>query len=337
MDALYNDEEMLLREAITSQVEKVVPDAVHDLESFDDQDLWARLAEGDMLGLGVPEQDGGLGTLLDATIVITALGRVVAPTSYLGCVVLATQLLSRAGASADVLDGLLTGDRRLAVGFDPSLLRIARLGRDPKILAWDSRGADAALVLGTDGAVRAIDLGDDTKGFDLTRRIQVCDPATELDVGDLGSAIDDEQLRSWETTAFVAVAADLVGVMEGALKLAVTHASTRVQFGVPIGSFQAIQHLLAEALVHAEGARGLVNFAAWSVDNEPDDEARRAAHVAKAYCSEAAKKVCEAVIQVHGGMGMTWDCPVHLFQRRAIAGRSLLGDENVHYQAIARS
>jgi alkylation response protein AidB-like acyl-CoA dehydrogenase len=123
--------------------------------------------------------------------------------------------------------------------------------------------------------------------------------------------------------------------MAGALDLAVEHAKTRVQFGVPIGRFQAVQHLLADAHVDVEGARSLVNHAAWALDHLDLTAAVTAAHVAKAYCSEKGKLVCERSIQVHGGMGMTWECRAHLHHRRAMADRTLLGDEALHYRAIA--
>ena len=158
-----------------------------------------------------------------------------------------------------------------------------------------------------------------------------------IDLGDLGAPLSDDSLVAWESAAMVMLAADTVGLMQGAVKMAVEHAAGRIQFGVPIGSFQAVQHLIAEAHVDAEGGRGLANHAAWAVDHRPVSEAAGAAHIAKAYCASAGKKVCEAVIQVHGGMGMTWDSRVHLFQRRAMTDRMTLGDETAHHARIAQS
>ena len=337
MRALYSDEELLLHDSISSQAQKLIPTGVADLERFDDAETWRRLADGDLLGLGLPEEQGGVGTLLDATIVAIALANVIAPVPYIGSAVLPCRLLTTAGASADLIAQVITGELRIAVGFDAGLTHIAQLGRDDGALAWDSAGAAAALVIGADRRLVAVAVGSPTPSFDLTREIRTCEPSSVIDLGDLGAPLSDDSLVAWESAAMVMLAADTVGLMQGAVKMAVEHAAGRIQFGVPIGSFQAVQHLIAEAHVDAEGGRGLANHAAWAVDHRPVSEAAGAAHIAKAYCASAGKKVCEAVIQVHGGMGMTWDSRVHLFQRRAMTDRMTLGDETAHHARIAQS
>ena len=337
MRALYSDEELLLHDSISSQAQKLIPTGVADLERFDDAETWRRLADGDLLGLGLPEEQGGVGTLLDATIVAIALANVIAPVPYIGSAVLPCRLLTTAGGSPDLIAQVIAGELRIAVGFDAGLTRIAQLGRDEGALAWDSAGAAAALVMGADRRLVAVAVGSPTPSFDLTREIRTCEPSSVIDLGDLGAPLSDDSLVAWESAAMVMLAADTVGLMQGAVKMAVEHAAGRIQFGVPIGSFQAVQHLIAEAHVDTEGGRGLVNHAAWAVDHRPVSEAAGAAHLAKAYCASAGKKVCEAVIQVHGGMGMTWDSRVHLFQRRAMTDRMTLGDETVHHARIAQS
>ena len=337
MRALYSDEELLLHDSISSQAQKLIPTGVADLQRFDDAETWRRLADGDLLGLGLPEEQGGVGTLLDATIVAIALANVIAPVPYIGSAVLPCRLLTTAGGSPDLIAQVIAGELRIAVGFDAGLTRIAQLGRDEGALAWDSAGAAAALVIGADRRLVAVAVGSPTPSFDLTREIRTCEPTSVIDLGDLGTPLSDDSLVAWENAAMVMLAADTVGLMQGAVKMAVEHAAGRIQFGVPIGSFQAVQHLIAEAHVDAEGGRGLVNHAAWAVDHRPVSVAAGAAHLAKAYCASAGKKVCEAVIQVHGGMGMTWDSRVHLFQRRAMTDRMTLGDETVHHARIAQS
>jgi alkylation response protein AidB-like acyl-CoA dehydrogenase len=131
------------------------------------------------------------------------------------------------------------------------------------------------------------------------------------------------------------VCADLVGTCSGALEAAVTHAGSRHQFGHPIGSFQAVQHLCADQLVSVEAARSIMWHAAWAVDALVPAEALALARIAKAYCSEMARTVCEAAIQVWGGLGMTWECSAHRSLRRALLDRQLFGDERVHLAAIA--
>jgi alkylation response protein AidB-like acyl-CoA dehydrogenase len=136
--------------------------------------------------------------------------------------------------------------------------------------------------------------------------------------------------------ALTITVADLVGTMEGVLDTTCEYAKERHQYGVAIGSFQAVQHLLAEARVLVEGSISVAQYAAWAVDALPPGEAREAGAVAKAYCARAARTVCETAIQVHGGIGNTWECFVHVHLRRALLSSALLGDEGHHLRALAR-
>ncbi len=114
--------------------------------------------------------------------------------------------------------------------------------------------------------------------------------------------------------------------MGGAVQLATAYATERHQYGAAIGSFQAVQHLLADAFVLTEGARSVTLHAAWAVDELPAPDALAAAAVAKAYCARAARQVCETAIQVHGGIGNTWECLAHVYLRRSLLSGDLLGD-----------
>jgi alkylation response protein AidB-like acyl-CoA dehydrogenase len=119
--------------------------------------------------------------------------------------------------------------------------------------------------------------------------------------------------------------ADLVGVMRGAVGLSCAYAAERQQYGAAIGSFQAVQHLLADAFVAMEGSRSATLHAAWAVDALAPGDALAAAAVAKAYASRAARTVCETAIQVHGGIGNTWECLAHVYLRRALLSTDVLG------------
>ncbi len=130
--------------------------------------------------------------------------------------------------------------------------------------------------------------------------------------------------------------ADLLGTMEGVLDATVAYAKEREQYGVAIGSFQAVQHLLAESRVLVEGAISVAQYAAWAVDSLPPDEALAAGAVAKVYCAQAARTVCETAIQVHGGIGNTWECFVHVHLRRALLSSALLGGVGHHLGVLAR-
>jgi alkylation response protein AidB-like acyl-CoA dehydrogenase len=125
--------------------------------------------------------------------------------------------------------------------------------------------------------------------------------------------------------------------MRGVLDLSVAYAQQRLQYGVPIGSFQAVQHLLAEARCLLEGALSAALFPAWAVDQLPPQEARAAGRVAKAYCARAARTVCETAVQVHGGMGNTWDCIVHVHLRRALLSSGWFGDDGEQLRQLQRA
>jgi len=113
--------------------------------------------------------------------------------------------------------------------------------------------------------------------------------------------------------------------MQGALDLSVDYAKERSQYGAPIGSFQAVAHMLADALVHLEGSRTALLHAAWAVDALEPADALAAAAAAKAYAARAAREVCEIAIQVHGGIGNTWECRAHVHLRRALLATDVMG------------
>jgi alkylation response protein AidB-like acyl-CoA dehydrogenase len=144
-------------------------------------------------------------------------------------------------------------------------------------------------------------------------------------------------LDAWRALGLALTSADLVGLMRGVLDLTVAYAQQRRQYGVAIGSFQAVQHLLAEARCLLEGALSAAAYPAWAVDELPPEEARAAGRVAKAYCARAARTVCETAVQVHGGMGNTWDCMVHVFLRRALLSSRWFGDDGEQLRALQQT
>ncbi|HEX2285874.1 MAG TPA: acyl-CoA dehydrogenase family protein [Mycobacterium sp.] len=131
--------------------------------------------------------------------------------------------------------------------------------------------------------------------------------------------LSEEDAGRWRALALTVTCADLVGAARGAHALAVDYAKVREQYGATIGSYQAVGHLLAESLALIEGSISVLRHAAWAVDELPGAEAIEAARVAKIYCARAALTVCETSIQVHGGIGNTWECLAHVFLRRVLA------------------
>jgi alkylation response protein AidB-like acyl-CoA dehydrogenase len=153
----------------------------------------------------------------------------------------------------------------------------------------------------------------------------------------VGGVISTDEMERWEAKALTAIAADLVGTMDGAIELSVGHAKLRSQFGVPIGSFQAIQHLIADQFVTYEGATWVVRHAAWCADELATTEALVAARTGKAYTSGRARGVAESTVQVLGGTGFLWESWAHVYLRRAILGSVALGNEDHQALEIAIS
>lgn len=297
--------------------------------SLDDDRAWAEVVAMGVPSLRSPRLSGADATAVESILAVEQTARHLAPVPVLGQGVVAPGLLAAAGAD-DLLEAVATGSRRIAPALTPDLRRFA--GVDEPAMAVDAAGATHALLLdGTHLSLVALS-GDHAPGLDLTRGLRVIDPSGQADaVGDL----EPDRLDRALALALTAFAADLLGVMDGALADAVSYAGVRRQFAVPIGSFQAVQHLLADAAVAVEGARGCVWHAAWAVDHLASGDALLAARTAKAYCSDAGLRVVETTVQVFGGIAITWEHLSHLRLRRVHLDRQCLGDEVVHHRLIA--
>jgi alkylation response protein AidB-like acyl-CoA dehydrogenase len=337
MDARLSEEQELIRETAQQLAARFGPLPTDQLPAKGDgAEGWRELAAVGLLGMRIPESAGGSpASGVEVALVAEPLGARLAPLPFLGSAVVASELLAAAGAERVLLESLANGTLRLAPVLDATLTRWALPGEDG--IAWDTRGASAGLRLDpASGRLCAVELAAELASQDLTRELRaVRAGARELDLGDLGAALSgDAQLRAlalWLT----ALSADLVGAMSGALEAAVAYVRERRQFGVTVGSFQAVQHMAAEAHASVEGSRGCAWYAAWAVDALPAAEALEAARVAKAHCSEHGREVCETAIQMHGGIGLTWEALAHVWLRRALLGRATLGDEHQQHAELA--
>jgi len=204
----------------------------------------------------------------------------------------------------------------------PALADALRPGTTPTTIAVDgvapdARGISRALGL-RDRTLETAPLGEPTVSIDLTRHsAPVTGPRTPA--GEISAA----HAKRWRALALVITSADLLGAARGAHALACDYAKVRAQYGKTIGSYQAVSHPLAEGLALIEGSVSVLRYAAWAVDELPPAEAIRAAQLAKVYCARAARTVCETAIQVHGGIGNTWDCLAHVYLRRVLAATDL--------------
>jgi alkylation response protein AidB-like acyl-CoA dehydrogenase len=338
MDARDTAEQAELRRTARRLAGELGPRTVADL---DDGARRKRLA-GAVRDAGWLElrQDAGDGAPLvsgvEAAIIAEALGEAVADVPFTGPV-LAADLARRAGASPS--DGAV-------VAFAADLLGAAVVAgpvtTDP-LYAVDAAAdsLDAVYVLApVDGGhhLARVQVEGAPQGADLTRTIRAIPPgARVLPIAEQSRLLTRADLEAWAALGLALTSADLIGVTRGVLERTVGYARERRQYGVPIGSFQAVQHLLAEASCLLEGASSIALQACWGVDELPPDQARSAGRVAKAYCARAARTVCETAVQVHGGMGNTWDCIVHAYLRRALLSGQWFGDDGEQLRQLQRT
>jgi hypothetical protein len=288
MDVRLTAEQQQLRDAAAKLADDLGPGSVQDLAA---DDRIVRLDKQiQTTGWRSLRSDGATG--VEVAIVAEEFGRGLVDAPFLGPV--------------------LADDLARHIGRDGAGCTIAVRGH-----GIDARGYLRALAL--DGTtVLAADLGAAREAVDLTRAI--ADVAgTASPVGE----VDADVAGRWLALALATTSADLVGTARGAHTLACDYAKIREQYGNSIGSYQAIAHLLAESLALIEGSVSVLRHAAWAVDELAPAEAIRAARVAKIYCARAARTVCETAIQVHGGIGNTWECLAHVYLRRALTSTEL--------------
>jgi alkylation response protein AidB-like acyl-CoA dehydrogenase len=311
---------------------------------------WQELADLGWTGLVVPEADGGLGLgAVELVVIQEELGYALAPTP-LPSSVGATLLLVAAGTSEQRerwLGPLARGEARGTIalwderaGWSPEHSEVEAAGgvlTATKIAVPDAAGADLLIVAGADGRHYLLETSDpgvrvvSERALDPTRKLftvtlegAAAEPL-RLEPGPIGQAYH---------TIVTALAAETVGVAQRAMEMAVAYAKERKQFGRPIGAYQAVSHRCAQMLLEVEGARSLAYWAGWALDHAPG-EAARAASMAKAYASDAGFRVTASALQVHGGIGFTWEHDLHFFLKRAVANAHAFGDARWHRERVA--
>jgi alkylation response protein AidB-like acyl-CoA dehydrogenase len=321
MDVRLSPEQVALRDSAAQMMDRLGPAAVRDLHDAERRDKLDAAVEGAGwrdLRLAVDDDGNPMASAVEASIIAEELGRGLADTPFLGPT-LATELRRLSGAPPAA--------ERETVLFVPDLSTPAALST-PHPVAIDSQEATSALLLrpmDADWKLAQTTLGPTGPEIDLTRNLASPDGTAPAEIEAADRALSGADIQKWSALGLALTCADLVGVMRGVIALTGDYATSRRQYGVPVGSFQAVQHLLADALVAMEGSRSVALHAAWSVDALPPAEALVAASTAKAYCARAARSVCETGIQVHGGIGNTWDCLAHVFLRRALLSSDILG------------
>jgi hypothetical protein len=324
VDFTLTDEQVLLRDTARALLTRHCPTSLvraHIDDPAAADPLWEHLRAWVVLGDG---------PMTDLCLFLEECGGVLAPGPFFATTALALPLARAAGL--DVADDLSEGDGAATVAIAGADGNWCANDETTKTFVLEADRVDHVLAINGDGTVslvRSADVGQRSVGsIDSTRRI------FEVDVAGVSAFTEPVDVERWLQGATVALAAEMLGTARWMLATAIDYAKQRVQFDVPIGSFQAIQHKLADCSVDLERARSAVYFAAMCIDAD-DPERHRAAHVAKAAAGRAATHCAKDGMQIHGGIGYTWEHDLHLYIRRAYASEHLLGTVGWHHDRLA--
>jgi len=375
MDFGFSQEQELLRATARKFLESECPSAWvrarMEEPAGTTPEFWARLAEQGWLGLVYPEEYGGSGLgFVDLTVLMEEMGRVVMPGPFFSTVLLGGLAILEAGSAAQKtawLPRLIAGEARAALAWTEPNARWdaagitlpARPAADgwvltgTKLFVLDAHLADVLVVAARtaegpepERGVSLFLVPRDTPGLEA-RLLPTMDQTRKLcevrlqDVRVPAEALLGPRDGGWAPLArvidraTVALCAEMCGGAQKVLEMSTEYAKVRVAFGRPIGSYQGVKHKAADMLVEVENAKSLTYYAAWAVD-EDSPEVPLAASMAKAYCSDAYRRVAGDGIQIHGGIGFTWEHDLHLYFKRAKSSEFTFGDATYHRERVAR-
>jgi alkylation response protein AidB-like acyl-CoA dehydrogenase len=368
----FSDEQEQLRDSVRRFLDAKSPSSevrrlMETTEGYDPA-VWGQMAnELGLQSLHIPEEHGGQGfSFVELGIVLEEMGRVLLCAPYFSTVVLAADAIMNAGTSEQqgaLLPGIASGETIATLAFtEPNgrwdatgIEMVARGSGDEytldgtKMFVLDGHTADlvvvAARLEGTEGedGISLFTVAGDAAGLtrtalstmDQTRKQAKLEfsgvSARPLGVPGAGWSALSKTLDQ----AAVGLANEMVGGAQRVLDMSVEYAKVRVQFGRPIGSFQAIKHKCADMLLETESGKSAAYYAAWAA-GEDNDELPVAASLAKAYCSDAYSHSAAENIQIHGGIGFTWEHDAHLYFKRAKSSELLLGDATYHRELLAQ-
>jgi len=335
MDFEFSAEQEMLRTSVRAFLEAHAPlgvvRATYETGLVDRQ-LWDGLSELGVLDLG----------MVDSAVVLEELGRALSPVPF-ACSAVGARALHPALAGTSAIGTIAVFEPGRRYDWRTPGCRATRANGDwlldgEKVHVTDARSADVFVVTATDdrgelgvfvtaaGTVEPTETIDGSRPQGRTRFSNA--RAQRLDAG------ADEVARALDRLGVAAVV-DGVGAAARALELAVQYAQERVQFGKPIGSFQAVQHLCADMLRTVELGRAAGYYACWALDDAPPDEAHRAATLARAFAADAFPALGATAIQVFGGVGFTWEHDIHLYYKRLLGQSVALGTANDHLEELA--
>ncbi|MEY2475446.1 MAG: hypothetical protein QOG87_761 [Actinomycetota bacterium] len=367
MNFAFSEEQEELRKSVRKFLEQKSdsPEVRRLMETEEgyDPDVWNQMAQQlGLQGLAIPEEHGGSGySYVELIVVLEEMGRALLPAPYFSTVALAANAILASGddsAKKELLPGIASGETIATLAFtedsgrwdEEGIQMEAKKSGDgysltgSKMFVIDGHTANLLIVAARTGAgISLFAVDGDASGLtrtalqtmDQTRKqakVTFADTPARL-IGTEGEG--GAALGKTLDLAAVALAAEQVGGAQKCLEMAVEYAKVRVQFGRPIGSFQAIKHKCADMLLEVESAKSAAYYAGWAAA-EDSDELPVVASLAKAYCSDAYFHAAAENIQIHGGIGFTWEHDAHLYFKRAKSSELLLGDPTYHRELLAQ-
>ena len=367
MNFAFSEEQEELRRTVRAFLEDKSPSAevrrlMETAEGFDPA-VWRQMAEQlGLQGLAIPEEYGGSGfTYVELVVVLEEMGRALLCAPYFSTIALAANTILHSGDDAarkELLPGIASGETIATLAFTEDNGRWDAEGitmtatksggaytlDGHKMFVLDGHTAGLILVAARTGeGISLFQVAGDASGLTRTA-LQTMDQTRKqarLEFSGVPAKLIGAEGKGWDTLgrvldlAAVALAAEQVGGAQKCLDMAVEYAKVRVQFGRPIGSFQAIKHKCADMLLEVESAKSAAYYAGWAAA-ELNDELPVVASLAKAYCSDAYFHAAAENIQIHGGIGFTWEHDAHLYFKRAKSSELLLGDPTYHRELLAQ-
>ena len=367
MNFAFTDEQEELRNTIRAFLEAKSPESAVreqiETEAGYDQAVWKQMAEKmGLQGLHIPEEYGGSGFgYVELGIVLEEMGRALLCAPFFSSVVLAANTLIHSGddaAKKEHLPGIASGETIATVAFtepngkwDESGIEASATQdgdtwriNGTKMFVLDGHTANLIVVAARTGkgvSLFTVDANADGLTRTALSTMDQTRKQAKLELAGVEGTLIGTDGAGWDTLstvldlAAVGLAAEEVGGAQMCLEMAVQYAKDRVQFGRPIGSFQAIKHKCADMLLEVESAKSAAYYAGWCA-SELNDELPAVASLAKAYCSEAYFHAAAENIQIHGGIGFTWEHPAHLYFKRAKSSELLFGDPTYHRELLAQ-
>jgi alkylation response protein AidB-like acyl-CoA dehydrogenase len=339
--ALLTDEQVMLQDMARDLGRKLGLANPSDLDTADPVACWQELAKAGLLGFRLREESGRpAASGVEVAVVSEAMGAALVPVAYVISGVLVPELLAAAAASASLQADVGEGRTIIGLAMRSDLTDVASSEHLSDAVLVGTPGYRAVLARAAgSGEIISVAADDDNlerlDGAELSLPLYRWRDTGGLTPASVGSAPSPDAMDRWLALGLSALSAEMVGAAEAGLRGAIEYSKTREAFGVPIGTFQALQHMAADAYVACEGLRSTNNHASWSVDEEEAAEALLSARVVKAYAGRQMVSVTETAMQMYGGIGSTWEHIAHFYARRVLLNRYLLGDTRLQLAAIA--